>query len=200
MGTMKKVLFAFGCVGLIGANLLAGGDNLKKDPRDTGRYRGDVRKEKRFRIMGRSAHLTGPTGVQSGMGQVSAVLPNPPLFNYPVYDIEVYDGKAYVVGGFDRVSQERMGYGIPVDKETGQAISGFDPINGKVENVVEDGNGGWYINGYFTRVGTTDRAGFAHILPNGKLDPNWNLSVQLHIPRQTDPPVHAKLTHRSTGN
>ncbi len=128
--------------------------------------------------MGRSAQLPGVAGTQSGMGRVSAVLANPPMFNDSVDDLEVHDGKAYVVGYFDRVSQERMGYGIPVDKVTGQPVQGFDPIDGHVENVVEDGIGGWYINGYFTRVGTTDRAGFSHILPNGKLDPNWNLSVQ----------------------
>lgn len=177
MGAMKKVSYVFICVGFVGASLLAGMDNIKKDPRDTGQYRRDVRREKRFRIMGRSALNQRGVGVQSGFGHLSAALVSPPMFNGTVNDAVVYGGKTYAVGDFTKVSDERMGYGIPVDMTNGQPLANFDPINGPIENVIEDGAGGWFVTGDFTRVGTTDRAGFAHILSNGKLDPSWNLNA-----------------------
>lgn len=117
--------------------------------------------------------LLGTNGFGSSSFQSVA-----PMFNGNVIDAVVYGGKAFVGGDFTKVSNERMGYGIPVDKTTGQPLAGFDAVNGPVNNVAEDGNGGWFIGGDFTRVGNTDRAGFAHIFSNGKVDPNWDLPHQ----------------------
>jgi uncharacterized repeat protein (TIGR01451 family) len=50
-------------------------------------------------------------------------------------------------------------------------------INGQVLTAVEDGQGGWYIGGYFTQVQGVARNGIAHILADNSLDLNWDLDI-----------------------
>lgn len=177
MGKVKRGWGAIMCVGFVGATLLADTNIFTRQSKgEASRIRKDVRREKRFRIMARSAELPGVGAAQSGRGELAA-LANPPMFNGQVLGAFVYGAKTYAVGSFNKVSEERTGYGIPVNMTNGQPLNNFDPINGYIENVIEDGVGGWYISGDFTRVGATDRAGFAHIFSNGKLDVSWNLNV-----------------------
>jgi hypothetical protein len=137
-------------------------------------------KKNGFESWGGRLLIKAGVGVQSGMGQVSAAMANPPMFNGTVNDAIVFGGKTYAVGYFTKVSEERMGFGIPVDLTNGQPLTNFDPINGQISNVIEDGAGGWYVTGDFTRVGNTNQAGFAHILSTGKIDPSWNLNPGIH--------------------
>ncbi len=50
----------------------------------------------------------------------------------------------------------------------------FREVNGAINTIVPDGNGGWYIGGNFTMVNTYARNGIAHIKSNGKIDATWN--------------------------
>ena len=42
--------------------------------------------------------------------------------------------------------------------------------NGPIYDAVRDGEGGWFIGGYFSKVGESDRKNVAHILADGTLD------------------------------
>lgn len=47
----------------------------------------------------------------------------------------------------------------------------FPHVNGLVYSAVDDGQGGWFIGGNFTRVGNQEKAGFAHIDNRGQVLP-----------------------------
>jgi hypothetical protein len=47
----------------------------------------------------------------------------------------------------------------------------------QVHTVIEDGSGGWYVGGSFTRIGNFHREGLAHILANGSVDPAFNAAT-----------------------
>ncbi|CAA9271010.1 MAG: hypothetical protein AVDCRST_MAG56-3056 [uncultured Cytophagales bacterium] len=50
-------------------------------------------------------------------------------------------------------------------------------IVGTVRTSVPDGKGGWYVGGEITRVGNQPRTGLAHILADGKADPDWDVKI-----------------------
>ncbi|MFZ4057294.1 MAG: delta-60 repeat domain-containing protein [Ferruginibacter sp.] len=50
-------------------------------------------------------------------------------------------------------------------------------INGKVQNEIPDGNGGWFISGDFTQIGGITRNHIAHIHADGSIDQNWNVAL-----------------------
>jgi hypothetical protein len=50
-------------------------------------------------------------------------------------------------------------------------------IVGTVRTSIPDGKGGWYVGGEITRVGNQHRTGLAHILADGKVDPDWNVKL-----------------------
>ena len=46
-------------------------------------------------------------------------------------------------------------------------------VNGVVNAVASDGNGGWYLGGDFQSVGGVPRTDLAHVMADGTVDPNW---------------------------
>ena len=59
----------------------------------------------------------------------------------------------------------------------GAVDASYPVVNGPVNASVQDGAGGFFIGGEFTRVGNSDRDGLAHILLNGTVDPNFNPDI-----------------------
>jgi len=93
-----------------------------------------------------------------------------------VYAIaEGADGTIYFGGEFSTV-------GVPStnvafwDAE-GVFQSGFPGVNGDVSAVAPDGEGGWFIGGSFTEVGGVERANVAHILSDGTVDSEFDVST-----------------------
>lgn len=83
----------------------------------------------------------------------------------------------YVGGDFTYIGPN-TGNGVPLDKTTGERIPNFTKVNRTVKAVISDGNGGWYIGGSFTKVGSLERDWVAHILADGSADANFNANIQ----------------------
>jgi hypothetical protein len=134
--------------------------------------------------------ITGLAGsaAAAGVGQpaaLAALEPGPSLSpaadqswwgtNGRVADIVTRGNRAYLGGGFDYVGPT-TGHGVIVDPATGQRAPG-PIVDGRVNAVVADGNGGYYIGGDFVRVGTSRREGLAHILADGTVEKSWAPAV-----------------------
>lgn len=87
-------------------------------------------------------------------------------------------GDTIVIGGsFNAEMGQITGRAAYFQNGTDQATIDFPSVNGTVEVVVEDGVGGWYIGGSFTKIGEEARDRIAHILPDFSVDPNLNLDM-----------------------
>ncbi len=85
----------------------------------------------------------------------------------------------YIGGSFDYVGPN-AGSGVPIDTVSGIPVDPYPRVNGKVNAVVPDGAGGWYIGGDFTRAGGVDRNRLAHVQADGSVssfDPDANDTV-----------------------
>jgi hypothetical protein len=76
----------------------------------------------------------------------------------------------YVGGNFDYVGPYTGGGALVTDQGDLAAPSFID---GWVENVAPDGNGGWYLAGIFSTVEGVPRQNLAHLLSDGTVDPSW---------------------------
>ena len=83
--------------------------------------------------------------------------------------------RTFLGGDFDYIGPP-TGFGTVLNFG-GSVDTGYPVVNGPVNASVPDGAGGFFIGGEFTRVGTADRDGLAHILQNGTVDPNFNPDV-----------------------
>ena len=57
----------------------------------------------------------------------------------------------------------------------------FPVVKGTVRTIVPDGSGGWYLGGSFTKVGSYNIIGFAHVFANGSVDTSWNFSLTIDV-------------------
>lgn len=93
------------------------------------------------------------------------------ITNGPVNSIVSNSTHTYLGGDFDVVGP-RTGYGVILDKKG--ELKSFPEVNGPVYTSENDGSGGWFIGGDFTKVGAYTRNNIAHILSDGTVDPMWN--------------------------
>lgn len=71
--------------------------------------------------------------------------------------------------------QSRPG-ALILDARSGRVLARV-PINELLTSAVPDGRGGWYVGGFFTRIGGQPRRGLARVLPNGVVDPGFQVPV-----------------------
>lgn len=100
---------------------------------------------------------------------------NLPVTNGIVYSM-VKSGNNIFLGGNFTYAGPNTGRGVGIDPTTGNYISGFPDVNGKVNCVVSDSAGGWYIGGDFTMVGGQARNSLAHIKAD-KTVGSWNPNI-----------------------
>ena len=81
--------------------------------------------------------------------------------------------RLYIGGNFSYVGPSTGG-AVPVDWSTGKPISSFPKVDGTVYDILEDNNGGWYIGGVFTHVGSYERENIARINSDMTVDESWN--------------------------
>jgi hypothetical protein len=84
--------------------------------------------------------------------------------------------RAIYIGGNFRSIGPRTGPGVGIDASTGKSrgLAQVAGGGGVVKAVVPDGSGGFYVGGNFSHVGGVPRAGLAHILAGGKIDPRFD--------------------------
>jgi hypothetical protein len=88
--------------------------------------------------------------------------------NGPVRALAKDANNLYIGGDFTSVGKD-IPNGTAVDVTTAVASSGFAKPNGTVVQAIPDGNGGWFIRGSFTRVGSQNRRYLARINADGSL-------------------------------
>lgn len=80
--------------------------------------------------------------------------------------------RIYLGGDFDQVGPN-VGHGTALSAANGGREATFPKVNAQIRAAVPDGNGGWYIAGDFTRVGSFSRDRLAHVLSDGTVG-SWN--------------------------
>lgn len=95
-------------------------------------------------------------------------------FNGAVKNIVRDDTTLYVIGDFTGAGLLRP-YGALLNGN-GLTSKSWPRFNGSVDEIISDGNGGWYIAGMFDAIGDSVRYGFAHLDDNFKVtafNPKW---------------------------
>src|SRR5262245_50327659 len=95
-----------------------------------------------------------------------------PVTNGDVTAMAISGQTLYLGGDFTSIGSYTGG-GVPVDSVSALAVPGFPRINGAVTAVTSDGQGGWYVAGFFDSVGTLPRKGLAQIRSDLSVGP-WN--------------------------
>jgi hypothetical protein len=114
--------------------------------------------------------------------------------NGVVYAVSQVGSRVYVGGAFTQAGPN-TGFGVALDPATGAWSPAFPKINGTVLVAVPDGNGGFYVGGDFTRVGTRSRHNGARIVP-GATAGTWDVGGWNP---ETDKPIRA-IAPSPTGN
>jgi len=87
----------------------------------------------------------------------------------------------YLAGTFTSVGPQ-LGQGVAISTLSAKAVAGFPEVsggNGRVNAVLGDGSGGWFIGGSFDFVGAGNvrRPDLAHIRADGSVDPTFDPAV-----------------------
>jgi hypothetical protein len=94
------------------------------------------------------------------------------ITNSAVQDIIYSNGYAMLRGPFYQAG-DYSGSFIMVDDNAGTEDLSWPVISGSVNAALPDGNGGWYVGGYFYAVDNEDVGNLVHILPDKTLDRTW---------------------------
>ncbi|NVO02900.1 MAG: T9SS type A sorting domain-containing protein [Bacteroidetes bacterium] len=97
--------------------------------------------------------------------------------NGPVYSIAVDSNYTYVGGEFNYIGP-CTGAGAKISTTDDSFQNGYPKVNGLIWAVASDGNGGWYIGGVFTKVGSYQRNRIAHINADKTVDASWDPNVK----------------------
>ena len=85
------------------------------------------------------------------------------------------DGTAYTLGSFTRAGAATGG--LARLNSSAAVQRNFPTVTGRVNALVSDGAGGWFLSGNFTAVGGQSRTMVAHVLSDGTVDPAWAPTV-----------------------
>jgi hypothetical protein len=82
------------------------------------------------------------------------------------------DGNTIYIGGNFTYVGPNSGGGVPIDVNAARGVAGFPKVTGRVNTAAADGQGGWYIGGWFSAVNGCPRANLAHVGPT-TVDETW---------------------------
>lgn len=92
--------------------------------------------------------------------------------NLAVTAVAVDGDYTYIGGGFNYVGYA-VGGGVKLKIDSVTANFSFPLVNGVINSIVADGEGGWIIGGNFLKVGSYNRNNLAKLDSNGSVDENW---------------------------
>lgn len=90
--------------------------------------------------------------------------------NGQVYSLALGDDDTVYLGGNFSWAGPLTGGGVPFVLPEGQPAPAFARVSGTVFAVAPDGAGGWFIGGWFDRVGGLPRKNLAHLGADGDVD------------------------------
>lgn len=96
-----------------------------------------------------------------------------------VLAIAQMDNTIYLGGSFLCLGPSTGG-GVPCDARTAQPLAHYPRVVGRLDQVLPDGAGGWYLAGTFTYVGDVPRRNLAHVLADGTVD-GWDPSPSSRV-------------------
>lgn len=124
------------------------------------------------RYIGDNYYLTGIAGINLSTGKLEKKFLVP---DGSITGIDIDSNKLYAAGSF-----QSLGYNTSnlAKIAVNDSISNpnFPSVNGIINAVVADNNGGYFVAGNFTYIGNKPRANIAHILKNGDIDDQFNLN------------------------
>lgn len=100
------------------------------------------------------------------------------VFDGSVSDIAADGEHTYVAGSF--ATQRKPTGGAIVTSASGDGLpdaAALPKVAGTVSASVADGNGGWYVGGSFTAVGSAKRTNLAHVRADGSVDPTFDVAL-----------------------
>jgi hypothetical protein len=119
---------------------------------------------------------TSPTGPRTPWfpapyAPVPATRPRPEFWlpDSPIETMAIAGGRLYIGGGFARIGPFTGPFAV-LHATSGLPIPTWPRCDGHVNTVIADGQGGWYVGGYFSRIGVSTRSNVAHVLSNGTVD------------------------------
>lgn len=92
--------------------------------------------------------------------------------DYSVSRVEHSNGYTMVSGYFGQFGPYQGG-GVALDPTTGALDPAMPTIHGSVQEVISDGNGGWYVAGFFNGIDTVNIQNLAHIKSDKTVDRTW---------------------------
>src|SRR3972149_3515920 len=81
---------------------------------------------------------------------------------------------AVYFGGQISYAGPNTGQGVPIEASSATRVANYPYVRGGIQTAIPDGNNGWYIGGYFDKVGSRNINYLAHILSDGTVDPNFS--------------------------
>ena len=112
-------------------------------------------------------------GLRSPM---EAARPTAPVVFGDIYDMLVHEGLLYIGGRFNHVLPS-TGDGSAFDLDNGKLTGTLPVVDNTIRAVVADGEGGWFIGGFFDQVDGQPRQRLARIDRHGVLDSDWTPAV-----------------------
>ena len=85
-------------------------------------------------------------------------------------------GNTVYLGGDFRYIGPRLA-GLAKLGPSGAPDLGFPTVDGYVRTAEPDGSGGWYVGGSFSEIGGVQRSSLAHVLSDGRVDPDFVAAV-----------------------
>lgn len=102
------------------------------------------------------------------------VIKNFPRSDYNYTNSFAVDGNSLYVAGPFTVIQNTVRYLLKADTTSGGLDLNYPFTDGYIYTIFNDGVGGYYIGGNFTKVGKENRTNLAHILSDGTVDTAFN--------------------------
>lgn len=99
--------------------------------------------------------------------------------NY-VYKVVARGDSILVGGSFSRLGLKTDRLASITEGHT-SADQTMPPANGRINCILSDGSGGWYVGGYFTQIGGVNKNYIAHILSNRTIDGSFTASCDYAV-------------------
>lgn len=99
--------------------------------------------------------------------------------NVPPTKISVIDSFAIVSGSFDYIGLN-TGSMLQFDALSMESNPNIPFFDDEILDVVEDGNGGWFVVGMFEYVDNIHTGGLVHLLPDGSLDKKLITNIDVY--------------------